>query len=131
MGLELARGFVAEGRVFAVGVVVTFDVIEDFGLGVVGVLEASVLKHFEFESPDEGFSPGVVVGVGPCGHALAHAGFGQDMAEGGAPVLAATVAVEDDASGGAYWAGLEGLEKRVEHQVAAHVGGETPADDAA
>ena len=55
MGLELARGFVAEGRVLAVGVVVAFDVIEDFGSGVVGILEASVLKHFEFESPDEGF----------------------------------------------------------------------------
>ena len=76
MGLELARGFIAEGRVFAVGVIVTFDVIEDFGLGVAGVLEAAVLKHFEFQGADEGLSPGVVVGVGPGGHALAQAGLG-------------------------------------------------------
>ena len=114
LGLELARGFVSDGRVFAVGVVVTFDVFEDFGAGVAGVLEASVLKHFELEGADEGLGPGVVVGVGPGGHALAQAGFGQGFAEGGAPVLAAAVAVEDGAVGGA---GLEGLEKRVEDQV--------------
>jgi len=49
--------------VFAVGVVVAFDVIEDFGLGIAGVLEASVLKHFELEGPNEGLGPGVVVGI--------------------------------------------------------------------
>ena len=128
MGLELARGFVAKGRVFAMGVVVTFDVIEDLGVGICGVLEAAVLKHFDFEGPDEGLGPCVVVGVGPGGHALAQAGLGQGGAEGGAAVLAAAVAVEDGAAGGA---GLEGLEKRGEDEVTSHVGGEAPSEDAA
>ena len=37
LGFELAGRFVSERRVFAVGVVVTFDVFEDFGPGVSGV----------------------------------------------------------------------------------------------
>ncbi len=89
------------------GVVVSFDVFEDFGAGVAGVLKASALKHFVLEGADEGLGPGVVAAVGACGHALAQAGLGQSLAEGSAPVLAAAVAMED---GAVYGASLEGLE---------------------
>ena len=59
--LELGWGVVPDGRVFAVGIVVAFDVLEDFGASVAGVLKAAVLKHFELEGADEGFGPGVVM----------------------------------------------------------------------
>ena len=57
LGFELVRGFVADRRVFAVGVVVTLDVFKDFGASVGGVLEAAALEHFVFEGSDEGFGP--------------------------------------------------------------------------
>ena len=44
---------VFEGRVPAVGVVVGFDVGEDFRAGVGRIDEASVLKHFGLESADK------------------------------------------------------------------------------
>ena len=47
MSFELVWGFVTDRRVFAVGVVVAFDVVEDFETSVSGVLEAAVLEHFE------------------------------------------------------------------------------------
>ena len=68
-----------------------------------------------------------MVGIGPSGHALAHACLGESLAEGVAGVLAAAIAVEDGAAGGA---GLKGLMKRVEDEIGAKVVGETPADDA-
>jgi len=100
--------------VFAVGIIVTFDVLEEFGLGIDGVLEASVLKHFELEGPDEGLGPRVVVGICSGGHALVQAGFGQGVAEWGAPILASAVTVEDDTVAEARF---EGLEKCGEDQV--------------
>ena len=60
----MERGLITEGGVFAVGVVVALDVLEDFGLSVGGGLEAAALEHFVFEGADEGFGPGVVVGIG-------------------------------------------------------------------
>ena len=94
-GLELGRGLVVEGGVFAVEVVVGFDVGEEFGAGVPGIDEAAAVEHFGLQRPHEGFGPGVVVRVGTGGHALADAALAQDFTEGGAAVLAATVAVED------------------------------------
>jgi len=41
-----------------------FDEFEDFGPGIFGIFETTILKHFEFESADEGFGPGVLAGVG-------------------------------------------------------------------
>jgi hypothetical protein len=38
LSFELARGFVPDGRVFAVSVVVAFDVFEHFGSGIAGLL---------------------------------------------------------------------------------------------
>ena len=99
---------------FSVGVVVAFDVFEDFCLGIIGIFEATILKHFEFESSDEGFGPGVLVGVGPGRHALAQAGLGQGLAEGSASLLAAAVTVEDGAVGGTCG---ESLEEGVENQI--------------
>lgn len=122
--LKLARRLVSESRVFAVGIVVTFDVFEDFCPCVPGRLEASVLEHFEFERSNEGLCPSVVVGVGPGKHALTQAGVFQKVAEGRAAILASTVAVED----GAFWeAALERLAKGVDDQIRAHVVGEAPA----
>ena len=43
LGLKLARGLVSDGRVFALGVVVAFDVIEDFNSSVPCILEAFIL----------------------------------------------------------------------------------------
>ncbi|MDB6151574.1 MAG: hypothetical protein JWL90_27 [Chthoniobacteraceae bacterium] len=64
LDFELARGFVSDGRVFAACGVVALDIFEDFGAGVTGVLKASVLEQFEFESPNERLGPGVVIRVG-------------------------------------------------------------------
>ena len=113
LSLELDGGFVSDGGVFAVGVVVTFDVLEDFDAGVVGVLEASALEHFVFEGADEGFGPGVVVGVGARGHALAEACLGQSVAKWGTAILATAVTVKDGGVGGT---GLKGLVEGVEDE---------------
>ncbi len=115
---------VTEGRVFAVGVVVAFDVIEDFCPRVRGVLEASVLEHFEFERSDEGFGPGAIVRVGPGGHALPEASRAQGLAERGAAVLAATITMKDGVTG------LQGWVECGEDEIGAQVVGQTPADDA-
>ena len=128
MGFELVRGFVSDRRVFAVGVVVTFDVFEDFSAGVAGVLEATILEHLVFEGSDERLGPSVVIGVGARGHALAQASLGQGLTEGGAPILAAAVAVED---GAIYGACLESLVERIEDEIRAQVVGQAPTDDAA
>ncbi len=80
---------------FAVGVVVAFDVVKDFQARVGGVFKAAALEHLAFEGADEGLCPGVAVGVGARRHALAHPGTRQGLAEGGAAILAAPVAVED------------------------------------
>ena len=99
IGLKLGRGLVVKGRVFAVMVVVGIDVIEDFSASVVGVDETAALEHFGFECSYERLTPSVVIGVGPCGHALANSGMVEDLAVGSASVLAAAVAMEDDACG--------------------------------
>ena len=80
---------------FAAGVVVGFDVGEDFGAGAVGVDKGAALEHFGFEGAHEGFGPGVVIWIGPCGHALLEVVGGQQLAEDSAAILAATVAMED------------------------------------
>lgn len=106
MSLEWVRDFVSEGGVFAVGVVVAFDVIEDFYAGIAGVLETTLLEYFEFERSAKAFGQGVGVGVGAGGHARAETGFGQSHAEGGAAILAAAIAREDGVVGGARPQGL-------------------------
>lgn len=63
------------------GVIVTFDVVEDLDVGIRGVLEATVLEHFAFESTDKRLGPGVVVGVRLGGHALEKAGVGESLPE--------------------------------------------------
>lgn len=86
---------------FSVGVVVGLDVGEEFDFGVGVIVESAALEHFGFESADLRFGPGIVVRVGSGGHALAHAGFLQELAVGGAAVLTAPVAVEDEVGEGA------------------------------
>lgn len=82
----------------AFGVVVAVDEGEDFVLGIGGVDEAAVCGISVFERGHEGLGSGVVR-VGACGHALAHFGKPQDLAEGPAAGLAATVAVEGQIGG--------------------------------
>src|SRR3954454_16661171 len=95
MRLEFDRGLVAEGGVLAVSVVVPVDEVENFGPGIGGVLKDGALEHLELEGADEGLGPRIVVRIGARGHALAQAGGGQELAKGGAGVLAAAVAMED------------------------------------
>ncbi len=78
-------------------VVVRIDVVEDFSSSVVRVDEVAALEHFGFEGSDEGLYPGVVIGIGASGHALAHASTFEDLAVSSAAVLAASVAMKDDA----------------------------------
>lgn len=96
----------------AVRIVVAVDVIEEFGLRVLQVEERAALEHFAFEGGDERFGPGIIVGVSPGRHALAKTGPLEGGAEGGAGILAATIAVEDDGlAGRTGFGGLgEGLE---------------------
>ena len=109
-------------------IVVAVDVFEDLGSGVIGILEAAALKHLVLEGADEGFGAGVVVRVGASGHALAHAGFGESVAERSARILAAAIAVEDGLINGTRF---ERLLEGGENEIRAHVIGEAPADDAA
>ena len=53
MGFALVRGLVSEGGMFAVGVIVALNVVEDCGAGVAGVLEASALEYCVFAGADE------------------------------------------------------------------------------
>jgi len=128
LGFELVWSFVSDRRVFAVGIVVAFDVFEDFGAGVSGVLEATILKHLALDGSDAGLRPSVVVGIGACGHALAQPRLGQSLAEGRAAILAAAVTVEDGVMGRARF---EGLVQGVEDEIGSHVIGEAPTHDAA
>lgn len=127
VGFELIGSQVAEGGVLAESVVVSIDVLKDLDARVGRSIEAAALKHFVFEGADEGLGPGVMVGVGASGHALAEAGLGEGLAEGGAGVLAAAVAVEDGALSGA---GLECLPEGVEDEIRAEMIGQSPAEDA-
>src|SRR5215208_7246928 len=98
-GFELVGRPVTESGVFAAGIVVAFNELEDLNTSVVGVLEAAALKHFELEGADERFGPGVVIGIGARRHALAQAGLRESTAEEGAAVLTAAIAVEDGSAG--------------------------------
>ena len=129
MGLESGGGLVSEGGVFAVGVVVGFDVGEDLDVGIGVGDESAVLEHLGLEGAHEGLGPGVVIGIGTRGHALAHPGRAQEISVSAAAVLAATVAVEDQA--GERMAGSQGLLERSDDQVSAQMVGQGPADDLA
>lgn len=71
-GFELGRGLVAERGVFPVNIIVGVDVVENLGACVGLIEEAAVLEHLVFESAHQGLGPGVVVGICPGRHALAH-----------------------------------------------------------
>jgi len=112
--------------VFAVGVVVGFDVGEEFGAGVVGINEGAALEHFGFEGAHEGFGPGIVVGIGPGGHALPDAVGAQELPEGAAAVLAAAVAVEDGLGPAGKGTGSKGLPEGVADEAGFEVVGQGP-----
>ena len=95
----MAGSSLVEGGVAALSVVVAIDERGDFGTDIAGVDAAAVLQHLSFERAHERLGPGVVAGIGSCGHALAHSREPQDVAEGSAAVLTASVAMEAQPSG--------------------------------
>ena len=101
MGLESGGRLVSEGGVFSVGVVVGFDVGEEFDAGIGVSDEGAVLEHFGFQGAHEGLGPGVVIGIGTCGHALADAGLAQEIPIRAAAILTTPIAVEDQTGKGA------------------------------
>ena len=82
-------------------VVVRFYVRKEFGLGVFRIDERSALKHLRFELPNERLCPGVVVGVGLCGHALKDSGFRELASKELAAILTAPITVKNEAGPGA------------------------------
>ena len=129
MGLESGGCLVSEGGVFSVGVVVGFEVGEDLDAGIGVSDKRAVLEHLGFEGAHEGFGPGVVVGIGARGHALAQAGLAQELPVSTTAVLAATVAMEDKA--GQRAARSQGLLEGSNDQVRAQMVGQRPANDLA
>lgn len=100
IGLKLRGGRPAESGVGTDGVVEGFQVSEHLGLrhGAGGVLLE--MDEFAFETAEEIFGDGVVIGIAPAGHALADAVGVQTLPVGSGGVLDAAVAVEDPACGG-------------------------------
>ena len=70
------------------GVVVRFDVGKQLDLRVALVDKTAALEHLRLDGADDAFTPRVVVGIGPRGHALAEAGLLEKCSECDAPVLA-------------------------------------------
>ena len=128
LSFELGWGEIAEGGVFALRVVVAFDVVKDFQARIGGIFKAAALQHLAFERADEGLAPGVVIRVGTRRHALAHPRSCQSLAEGGTAVLAAAVTVEDAIF---CRTGAESLAQGSHDQVAVQVVTQAPADHAA
>ena len=79
------------------GIVVGLDAGEEFDPGVGAVDKAAVLQHLRFQSADEGFGPGIMIGIGPGGHALADAGLLKELPVFAAAILAAAVAMKPTA----------------------------------
>ena len=71
------------------GIVVGFDVSEEFDTSIGVPDERAILEHFGFEGADEGLSPGVGMGIGARGHALAHPRRAQELSASAAAILAA------------------------------------------
>lgn len=110
------------------GIIVSVDEGKEFVGSILLAGEAAIAQHLGLERADEGLGPGVVIRVGSGRHALLHACSAQPLTEGAAAILAATVAVKDDAVGAT--SGGQGGVERFDDEVAAQVVAQTPADDA-
>ena len=129
LGFELVGGEVSESGVFALMIVVAFDVFEEFQPSIRGIFKTAALKQLALEGSDEGFRPSVVVRIGPCGHALVQTGTLQNRAEGAAAILAAAVAMEDGSP--RCWPRLQGLFQGMDDEFRPHVRGQIPTHDTA
>jgi hypothetical protein len=129
LGFELVGGEVSEGVVFALMIVVAFDVFEEFQPSIRGIFKTASLKHLALEGAHEGFRLGVIIRIGPCGHALAQTGTFQNRSEGTAAILAAAVAMEDGSP--RCWPRLQGLLQGMDDEFRTHVRGQIPTHDAA
>ena len=100
---------------------------QEFGARVGGVEEAAVLEHCGFPGGHKGFAPGVVLGNSACGPALAQTGAAQERTEDGAAILAAAIAVEEEARSGPT--GVERLLEGLADEAGAQGICQRPADD--
>src|SRR5215210_3048770 len=107
-----------------------FDVVEDHGLGVVSGWRNNVVKTLGFESGPERFGGGVIVTVSPSTHALVDIELSQGGSEVMAGVLAALIAVVDEA-GKAPSALGDGLVECFEHETGFHGVASGPSEDTA
>lgn len=94
------RGLEVQGAVEPHGVVEGFDVVKDHGSCLGSGAWHSGAKAFGLQRCPERLHGGVVVAVGTAAHAGGDAAQLQTFAELGAGVLAATVAVVQQAFGG-------------------------------
>ena len=81
---------------FAHGVVVAVNVGKNRRSGVPFVTQPVFFDHFGFQGSHKRFSPSIVIGVGPSGHALGDAGIPKEFPERLAAILTAAVAVKDE-----------------------------------
>src|SRR5215210_6497607 len=107
-----------------------FDVVEDHGLGVVSGWRNNVVKTLGFESGPERFGGGVIVTVSPSTHALVDLELSQGGSEVMAGVLAALIAVVDEA-GKAPSALGDGPIECFEHETGFHGVASGPSEDTA
>ncbi len=89
---------VVVGLPSAVSASLRLDGGEELDLRVGLADKAAALEHLGFDGADDAFAPGVVVGIGPGGHALAEVGLFEKCPKSAAPILTSAVAVEDGVS---------------------------------
>ena len=113
---------------FAAGVVAGCEVGGNLHAGVVGVDEGAALEHFGYKGAHEGFGRGVVIWIGPGGHALPEVVDGKQWAESPAAILTAAVAMEVGPLAEDGGAGLVGFSIVLLHEAARAGGSAGEAD---
>ena len=84
----------------ALGIVKAFDVIEDFGAGLLVRGELAAIDQFPLEGAPKRFHKGVVVAIALAAHGGDEAGLGQGMAIISGGVLDPAIGVAEELGGG-------------------------------
>ena len=84
----------------ALGIIETFDVIEDGGLGLLVSGECPAMDQFPFDGAPEAFHGGVVVAIALAAHSGDEAGPGQGMAVISGGILDPAIGVAEEFGGG-------------------------------
>ena len=84
----------------ALGIVKAFDVIEDFGAGLLVGGELPAIDQLPFEGAPEAFHGGVVVAITLAAHGSDEAGPGEGVAIIGGGVLDPAIGVAEEFGGG-------------------------------